>query len=206
MSVGVGNTIQSTLFAPAKKLADEANPIVWVFAGQGPQHPEMGRTLYERYPVFRASIDEMDEHYREVAGESLVHDVGVFGAKRGDPNAVYTLQYTLPSLVFLQTALCDLWRSLGVTPVAVFGHSFGEMAAAYAAGVCNKKQLVTTAFHRARLLARIDGNGVMMAVGCSAEQVAPWLAEYADQAWIAAYNGPTVHHCRRHEGGSGGDR
>ena len=191
VSVGVGNTIQTTLFAPPKKLADEANPIVWVFAGQGPQHPEMGRTLYERYPVFRASIDEMDEHYKVVANESLVHDVGVFGAKRGDPQAVYTLQYTLPSLVFLQTALCDLWRSLGVTPVAVFGHSFGEMAAAYAAGVCNKKQLVQTAYHRARLLARIDGNGVMMAVGCSEEQMAPWLAEHPDQAWIAAYNGPT---------------
>ena len=191
VSIGVGQDIRSTLFAPAKKLADEVSPIVWVFAGQGPQHPEMGRHLYERYPVFRASIDDMDDVYREVSGESLVHDVGVFGSKRGDPNAVYTLQYTLPSLVFLQTALCDLWRSLGVTPVAVFGHSFGEMAAAYAAGVCNKRQLVTTAYHRARLLARIDGNGVMMAVGCSAEQMAPWLAEQPDAAWIAAYNGPT---------------
>ena len=191
VSVGVGATIQTALFAPAKKLADEANPIVWVFAGQGPQHPEMGRTLYERYPVFRASIDEMDEHYKGVAGESLVHDVGVFGAKRGDPQSVYTLQYTLPSLVFLQTALCDLWRSLGVAPVAVFGHSFGEMAAAYAAGVCNKRQLIETAYHRAKLLSRIDGNGVMMAVGCSTEQMEPWLAEHPDAAWIAAYNGPT---------------
>ena len=190
VSVGVGMDIQSTLFAPPKKVADEVAPIVWVFAGQGPQHPEMGRLMYERYAVFRQSIDEMDEVYRDVAGESLVHDVGVFGSKRGDPNAVYTLQYTLPSLVFLQTALCDLWRSLGVVPVAVFGHSFGEMAAAYAAGVCNKKQLVTTAYHRARLLARIDGNGVMMAVGCSAEQMQPWLDEFPDAAWIAAYNGP----------------
>jgi len=190
VSIGVGATIQDTLFAPAKKLAEEANPIVWVFAGQGPQHPEMGRTLYQRYPVFRAAIDEMDEVYKTVAGESLVHDVGVFGAKKGDPMAVYSLKYTLPSLVFLQTALCDLWRSFGVTPVAVFGHSFGEMAAAYAAGVCNKTQLVTTAYHRARLLARIDGNGVMMAVGCSHEQMQPWLDMEKDQAWIAAFNGP----------------
>ena len=189
VSVGVGNDVKSVVFAPPKKVADEATPIIWVFAGQGPQHPDMGRTLYQRYPAFRESINEMDAVYKQVSGESLVHDVGLFGSKRGDDKAVYTLQYTLPSLVFLQTALCDLWASFGIQPVAVFGHSFGEMAAAYAARVCNKKQLITTAYHRARLLAKIDGLGVMMAVGCSSDVMQPWLDEEKD-VWIAAYNGP----------------
>ena len=177
--------------APRRVLDGPPPPLVWCFSGQGPQHPDMGRTLYTLHPVFRASIDEMDELYSAVSGHSLVKDVGVFGSVRGDPQAVYTLQYTLPSLVMLQTALCDLWRSWGVRPAAVFGHSFGEMAAAYAAGVCNKRQLIETAYHRAKLLSRIDGNGVMMAVGCSSAQIQPLLDQHVDSAWIAAYNGPS---------------
>ena len=182
----------SLLFSTPRRVLDAPPPpLVWCFSGQGPQHPDMGRTLYSLHPVFRASIDEMDALYSAVSGRSLVKDVGVFGSLRGDPQAVYTLQYTLPSLVMLQTALCDLWRSWGVQPAAVFGHSFGEMAAAYAAGVCNKRQLIETAYHRAKLLSRIDGNGVMMAVGCSPAQMQPLLDQHIDSAWIAAYNGPS---------------
>ena len=182
----------SLLFSSPRRVLDGSPPpLVWCFSGQGPQHPDMGRTLYALHPVFRASIDEMDGLYTTVSGHSLVKDVGVFGSVRGDPQAVYTLQYTLPSLVMLQTALCDLWRSWGVRPAAVFGHSFGEMAAAYAAGVCNKRQLIETAYHRAKLLSRIDGNGVMMAVGCSPAQIQPLLDQHVGSAWIAAYNGPS---------------
>ena len=182
-------------FGPARRLLQPSAscprpPLVWCFSGQGPQHPEMGRTLYALYPAFRAAIDDMDATYCAVSGESLLHDVGLFGPARGAADAVYSLRYALPALVLLQVALCDLWRSWGLQPDAVFGHSFGEMAAAYAAGVCSRQQLVETAFHRARLLAAIDGSGVMLAVGCSAEQMAPWLAEHPDAAWVAAYNGP----------------
>ena len=177
--------------SPRRVLDGPPSPLVWCFSGQGPQHPDMGRALYALYTVFRQSIDEMDELYCAVSGHSLLRDVGVFGSVRGDPQAVYTLQYTLPSLVMLQTALCDLWRSWGVRPAAVFGHSFGEMAAAYAAGVCNKRQLIETAYHRAKLLSRIDGNGVMMAVGCSPAQIQPLLDQHVGSAWVAAYNGPS---------------
>ena len=180
----------SLVFSSPKRLSTSPSPLVWCFAGQGPQHPMMGRTLYSAYPVFRASINDMDAVYRAVSGHSLVEDVGLFGSVVGDADAVYELRYTLPALVFLQVALVDLWRSLGVTPVAVFGHSFGEMAAAYAAGVCGKKQIVETAYHRAKLLARIDGCGVMMAVGAAPQQLQAALDQWPEQAWIAAYNGP----------------
>ena len=189
VSIGIGSDLNSANFLPQRKLSTDEHPLIWVFAGQGPQHNEMGRGLYSRFSVFRESIDACDQIYRRVSGESLVHQVGLFGSKRGDPKAVYSLQYTLPSLVFLQVGLVDLWRSFGLTPSAVFGHSFGEMAAAYAAGACEKEQIVVTAYHRARLLAQIDGAGVMMAIGASAERLQPWL-EKEDQCWIAAYNGP----------------
>ena len=178
------------LFCPARKVSPTPLPLVWCFAGQGPQHPAMGRLLYSTYPTFRATIDALDSLYHAVAGHSLTRDVGLFTGEGPAGAAVYELRYTLPALVFLQVGLVDLWRSMGVRPVAVFGHSFGEMAAAYAAGACGKRQVVETAYHRARLLCRIDGCGQMMAVGCSPERILPFLHQHPDAAYIAAYNGP----------------
>ena len=164
----------SSSHAPRRVLDGPTPPLVWCFSGQGPQHPDMGRTLYSLHPAYsvhrstRWTRCTLLCKRRYFDGEATW---ACLAAVRGDPQAVYTLQYTLPSLVMLQTALCDLWRSWGVRPAAVFGHSFGEMAAAYAAGVCSKRQLIETAYHRAKLLSRIDGNGVMMAVGCSPAQI-----------------------------------
>jgi len=196
---------EKTEFAPFRKLVDPAPfspptpgfstsssaspPIIFVFAGQGPQHPNMGRSLYAGSSVFRKSIDESDAIYRECSGKSLLSDIGIFGAHVGDPKAVYDLNYTLPGLVCLQMGLVDILFALGVRPAAVFGHSFGEMAAGYAAGIVSRRQCVETAFHRARLLSQIDGKGGMMAIGCSEKEIQPLLDQH-EQVWIAAYNGP----------------
>ncbi len=114
----------------------------------------------------------------------------MFGSTDGsNPMAVYEIAYTLPALVFLQIALVDMYRHLGVPCVAVFGHSFGEMAAGYAANICTRKQCIETAYHRARILRQTDGRGAMLAVSCSSEDIQPLLNTH-EQIWIAAYNSP----------------
>lgn len=197
VSFGVGESPATATFTEAKQRG-QREPIVWVFAGQGPQHENMGRQLYQKFPVFRESIEASDRTYSALAGFSLVKNVGLFGPKveGADPNAVYQLRFTLPSLIFLQIALIDLWTSFGVKPDVVVGHSFGEMAAAYASGVCSREQIVETAFHRAKLLDKLDGRGTMMALGCGEAQVQQWLHADEDgvrddptrQVWVAAYN------------------
>jgi acyl transferase domain-containing protein len=150
----------------------------------------MGKILYSNVESFRYSIDESDLIYRECSGHSLINDIGLFGSIDGpNPMSVYDISYTLPALVFLQIGLVDMYRDLGVPCVAVFGHSFGEMAAAYAANICTRKQCIQTAYHRARILQQIDGRGAMLAVSCSSEYIKP-LLEAHEQIWIAAYNGP----------------
>jgi acyl transferase domain-containing protein/NADPH:quinone reductase-like Zn-dependent oxidoreductase/NAD(P)-dependent dehydrogenase (short-subunit alcohol dehydrogenase family)/SAM-dependent methyltransferase/acyl carrier protein len=194
ISLGVGATPASAVFSDPKPTS-QREPLVWVFGGQGPQHAEMGRQLYQLFPAFRQAIDKCDSIFKAVSGYSLVEDIGVFGATRGDPNAVHNLKHTLPSLIFLQIALIDLWKSLGITPSAVVGHSFGEMAAAYAANSCSLNQIVEVAYYRSKLLEKLDGKGTMIAIGASPEVIEPWLASEDgnpenQRAWIAAYNSP----------------
>ncbi|CAF1661462.1 unnamed protein product, partial [Adineta ricciae] len=180
---------EKTTFVPTRKAVDQPLTCIWVFAGQGPQHPKMGKLLYAHVESFRSSIDASDSIYRECSGQSLIDDIGVFGSKDGaNPMAVYEIAYTLPALVFLQIALVDMYRDLGVPCAAVFGHSFGEMAAGYAANICTRKQCIETAYHRARILRHVDGRGAMLAVSCSKDYIQPLLDKY-EQVWIAAYNG-----------------
>ncbi|CAF0807397.1 unnamed protein product [Adineta steineri] len=181
---------ENTTFVPTRKCVDQPLNCIWVFAGQGPQHPKMGKMLYANVESFRLSIDASDLIYRECSGHSLIKDIGLFGSEDGaNPMAVYEITYTLPALVFLQIALVDMYRDLGVPCAAVFGHSFGEMAAGYAANICTRTQCIQTAYHRARILRHVDGLGAMMAVSCSKEHIQPLLDE-REKIWIAAYNGP----------------
>ncbi|UJR29474.1 hypothetical protein I4U23_010686 [Adineta vaga] len=181
---------ENTTFVPIRKCLDQSMACVWVFAGQGPQHPQMGKILYSNVESFRSSIDASDSIYRACSGQSLIDDIGLFGSKTGsNAMAVYEIAYTLPALVFLQIGLVDMYRDLGVPCAAVFGHSFGEMAAGYAANICTRKQCIETAYHRARILRQVDGLGAMLAASCSREYIQPLLDTH-EQVWIAAYNGP----------------
>ncbi|CAF4138687.1 unnamed protein product [Rotaria socialis] len=181
---------ENTTFTSTRKRVDQSLTCIWVFAGQGPQHPKMGKTLYANIESFRCSIDASDLIYRECSGHSLIHDIGLFGSMNGpNPMAVYDIAYTLPALVFLQIGLVDMYRHLGVPCAAVFGHSFGEMAAAYAANIFTRQHCIQTAYQRARILRQMDGRGAMLAVSCSSEHVQS-LLETHEQIWIASYNSP----------------
>jgi len=163
--------------------------VVFIFSGQGPQNLAMGRELYREFPVFRDSIDACDIRLKKASGISLVRDVGLFGAEVGAPDVFDSPMTVVASLAFLQIALVDLLRSFNVESDATVGHSLGEIAMCYAAGVFDRTVAADIAACRSIAMSRLDGCGEMLAVGASAATSLALLREVPD-AWIAAVDSP----------------
>ena len=141
----------------------------------------MGRDLYESELVFRAVLDRCDAVIRDLRGVSLL-DVMFGGAGDGEdeagdlPGDLDDTAWTQPGLYALEVGLTALWRSVGVEPCVVLGHSVGELAAAHAAGVLSLEEGLRLAASRGALMGSLPVEGAcagaMAAVFAEAGQVA----------------------------------
>ena len=94
-----------------------------------------------------------------------------------------------PALFAVMVSLAELWRSVGVRPDAVIGHSQGEIAAAYVAGALSLRDAARVVTLRSKLLLALSGRGGMASLACGAEQARELLAPFGDRVSIAAVNG-----------------
>ncbi|EXU64843.1 hypothetical protein Z951_28605 [Streptomyces sp. PRh5] len=167
--------------------AGTAPRIAALFTGQGTEYLEVGRELHEYEPAFRNTIRAADERVSRYLGETLSSFLYQNPVRRGmeidDIAAAQIVNYVL------QTALLNLWRSWGVEPDVYLGHSLGEYAAAYGAGVFDFDTGLYLVCERGRLLKSLPDNGAMAAVFASEDQVADLLCGSADIS-VAAVNTP----------------
>ncbi|WP_073920096.1 acyltransferase domain-containing protein [Streptomyces sp. CB00455] len=131
--------------------------LVFVFAGQGAQWYGMGRELLAQQTVFREVMHHCDRLVLEFAGFSVVEQLKL----PADEARLDELDVLQPTMVSLQIALTALWRSWGITPDAVVGHSMGEIAAAHTAGGLTLREALMVACRRSALLRRISGKGAL---------------------------------------------
>lgn len=166
--------------------APDATPrIAFVFSGQGSQWTGMARELMTDEPVFRDAIQECEKAIRLYADWSLTE------ALHGENNTrLDDIDVIQPTLFAIQVALAALWRSWGVTPDAVIGHSMGEVAAAHIAGALDLQNASRIICTRSRLLRRVSGKGVMAVVGLSLDEAQQAVAEYRSQLAVAVSNSP----------------
>ncbi|XXX73393.1 SDR family NAD(P)-dependent oxidoreductase [Sorangium sp. So ce134] len=177
--------------ARAGVVQGEARPgaqakVVFVYPGQGSQWAGMGRRLIEQEPVFRRAMEACDEAVRAEAGFSLLEEIGA-EASRSQLDRIDIVQ---PALFAMGVALSALWRSWGVEPSAVVGHSMGEVAAAHVAGALTLRQAVQIICRRSRLLRRLRGRGAMALLELSLAEAEGVLRGHEDRLSVAASNSP----------------
>ena len=173
---------------PAARVRPGARPkVAFVFTGQGAQYPHMARDLYATEPSFREAIDQFDEALRPLLGRSLR---SVIWPDPAGDSLIHETRYTQPALFAVEYALADLWRSWGLEPDAVLGHSIGELVAACVAGVLDPVDGLRLAAHRGRLMHELGAPGTMAAVFAGHDVVQEIIAPFSADAEIAAVNGP----------------
>ncbi|MBX9255496.1 SDR family NAD(P)-dependent oxidoreductase [Desmonostoc muscorum CCALA 125] len=172
-------------------LAPKFKPkLTFVFSGMGSQWWAMGRQLLESEPVFREAIKKCDELLRQYVDWSLLEEL----TASQENSRINSSQIAQCSIFAIQIALAALWRSWGITPQAIVGHSVGEVAAAHVAGVLSLEDAVRVIFHRSCTQAKVSGKGTMLAVGLSSEEAERVSAELGYQSCvsIAAVNSPSA--------------
>ncbi|MFF2192473.1 type I polyketide synthase [Streptomyces sp. NPDC058157] len=174
--------------SPAVVRGTAARPggTVFVFPGQGSQWVGMGRQLYTAFPVFARHLDACADALSEWVDWSLLDVVrGVEGAPSLD-----RVDVVQPALFAMMVSLAGLWRSWGVEPGAVVGHSQGEIAAACVGGALSLRDAARIVALRSRALVELIGHGGMASVAESAEVVAERLAPWDGRLAVAVVNGP----------------
>lgn len=164
-----------------------AGPVVFVFPGQGSQWLGMGKQLYAESDVFARAIDECARALGPWLDWSLVDLVtGAPSApslERGDA-------VVQPALFAMMVSLARVWRSLGVVPDAVVGHSQGEIAAACAAGALSLDDAARIVALRSVALTELAGLGGLNAVAAPLAWVEERLKPWSGRLSVGAVNGP----------------
>jgi acyl transferase domain-containing protein len=165
--------------------------IGFVFTGQEAQWARMGAELMTYYPSFLRTIRHLDQVLEDLE-DMPVWTLEEMILEEAGTSRVQEAEFSQPLCTAIQVALVQLLRSWGIHPAVTCGHSSGEIAAAFAAGLLTAPEAIILAYYRGKVMKDISTNGAMMAVGLGAGDVEPYLTGFDDEAVvIACHNSPS---------------
>ncbi len=173
--------------ATKTKIAKSSHKIVWVFAGQGNQWPQMTVSLFDQ-PIFYDMLTTCNAILKKWTTLDIIAELQQPAAtSRLDQSEVIQ-----PVMTALQIALGTYWLSGGIKPDAIVGHSLGEMAAAHFAGILTLEDALLLAYHRGRIVQALTGQGKMLAVKAAHTELEKIIFTHGYEARIniAAINSP----------------
>jgi NADPH:quinone reductase-like Zn-dependent oxidoreductase/malonyl CoA-acyl carrier protein transacylase/acyl carrier protein len=182
MRQSLGDFVLKGQCAAAGTRNNTSRRVTFVFSGMGPQWGGMGRELASNLPRFAHHIHTIDALFVKHYKTSVWNDLYKHKDAKQLPTALAQTGNFL-----LQAALYNLLVDEDIVPDAIFGHSAGEVAAAYAAGVYTLEDAVRVAATRGKLQATLAGRGSMLAAGLSRQEAIKILADYPGIS-IAAIN------------------
>ncbi len=162
-------------------------PLGFLFTGQGAQYPGMAKQLFDSEPVFRQTL----QHCVELLQPHLDHNLlSILFSDRDSLSPIHGTAYTQPVLFSIEYALAELWRSWGIRPSWVMGHSLGEYVAACVAGVFSLEEGLRLVTERGRLMSTLTDEGRMVSVFADPARIANVIESVQPNVSIAAFNGP----------------
>ncbi|MCG8920673.1 SDR family NAD(P)-dependent oxidoreductase, partial [Actinokineospora sp. PR83] len=176
-AVGVGATageLLDSLTSGAVRGVARPGRTAFAFTGQGSQHAAMGRGLAAAFPVFRAAWDEVVDLFPVEVRDAIT-----------EGSRIAETRFAQPAIFAFEVAVVRLFASWGVRPDVVIGHSVGEIAAAWAAGVFSLADAAALVVKRGALMGAVTARGAMGAIGLSESEV-----ELAAGVELAAVNAP----------------
>ncbi|MCS6891874.1 MAG: SDR family NAD(P)-dependent oxidoreductase [Rhodovarius sp.] len=173
-------------------VAARGQGVAFVFSGNGAQWPGMAQAAMASNAVFRAAVREADRHLRPLLGWSVARSL----AAGVDEATLAATDHAQPLLFAIQVGLVAALAEAGVRPALVIGHSVGEVAAAWAAGLLSLPAACRLIVARSRHQHATRGQGRMAALGASAQEAEPVLAACSapgePPVEIAAFNAPNA--------------
>ncbi|MCL6285139.1 acyltransferase domain-containing protein [Ruegeria sp. 2012CJ41-6] len=167
--------------------ANRSQPrIAFLFSGQGGHFAGAGTSLRDCSHIFRNSLSQASADLDQQMSVSL--EEALFGDDAGQ--VLQNTAVAQPALVAMQCAMVDLCHSFGLVPSLVLGHSLGEYAAAYYAGLMTRRDAVLGGLRRGELLQSLGTGGAMAAIAAPNHEIANYIAQQQDTVGIAAFHGP----------------
>ena len=162
--------------------------VAFVFSGQGPQWWAMGRELLEHEPLFREAVERCDRAIHRYAGWSVLSELLADEVR----SRLGETEFAQPAIFALQVGLATLWKSWGIAPDAVTGHSVGEIAAAHVAGGLDLEDAARVIALRGRLMQRATGKGRMASLDGDPRELEGLLRGFERRVSVAARNTPNT--------------